>query len=501
MKKMGIDVSEYQGVINWEQAKSAGVQFAILRTVKRNGTIDKQLASNIKGCLENGILVGYYIHSYALTEDEGVDEALAVVEALKNLGVYPSVDTVIWYDIEWDEQMKLSTEKLTEIVQAFKAVIVSSGFSFGLYMGKYDFEAGEIDLPKLGETHIWLARYYDGYKLKNFGEEPDESKKPVVKNGTLCGWQWTSAGRVPGINNYVDMDVMYCDLGEEAKAEKDEEGKRNPKSSAKVLELATGWLGKKESDGSFKEIIDIYNSYRPLARGYRMSYSDPWCAAFVSAVSIKLGYTDIIPPECSCGSMISLFQELDRWIEEDNFVPWPGDLVFYDWQDNGAGDNTGWPDHVGIVVNVDEKRNTFNVIEGNKNGCVNYRSMNIGGKYIRGFATPAYDLVEDLDPEKPAAKVNPYREPVYTLYKGKAGMDKQDIMWLQWELVRTGFLEWSYKSSNGQWVDSVDGLFGKLTDTALYDFQKAYPETCSTKQPDRKAGPKTREALKKAPTK
>ena len=504
MMKMGIDVSEYQGEINWEKVKSAGVQFAILRTVKRNGKIDSQLANNIKGCLDNGIQLFYYLHSYALTEDDGVDEALAVVAALKELGVYPSEEITLYYDVEWDEQMKLSTEKLTEIAQAFKAVVVSSGFSFGLYMGMSDFNDEEINLPMLGETHIWLARYYDGYKLKNFGEMPDENYKPKVKNGTLCGWQWTSSGRVPGINAYVDMNVMYCDIGAEAKAEKEAEGKQNTKSAAKVVELATQWLGKKESDGSHREIIDIYNSYTPRARGYKLSYTDPWCAGFVSAVSIKLGYTDIIPPECSCNCMIQLFKELGEgkcWMEDDDYVPCVGDLVFYDWQDTGKGDNIGWPDHVGIVVLVDEARGEFTVIEGNKNGCVNYRSMKLGGKYIRGFAAPAYDVIDYPESGDAKKKVNPYREPVYTLYMGKSGMDKQDIMWLQWELVRTGYLEWTYKNSKGQWVDSVDGLLGKLTDAAVEAFQRDYPDTYSTKNPDKKVGPKTRAALKLAPTK
>ena len=69
---------------------------------------------------------------------------------------------------------------------------------------------------------------------------------------------------------------------------------------AKVVNTAVAWLGCKESDGSHKKIIDVYNGHTPRARGYKVTYTDAWCATFVSAVAIKAGYTDIIPLECGC---------------------------------------------------------------------------------------------------------------------------------------------------------------------------------------------------------
>ena len=67
-----------------------------------------------------------------------------------------------------------------------------------------------------------------------------------------------------------------------------------------ILDLATSWIGRNEKDGTHKYIIDIYNSHKPLARGYKVKYTDSWCATFISALAIKLGYTDIIPTECGC---------------------------------------------------------------------------------------------------------------------------------------------------------------------------------------------------------
>lgn len=158
---------------------------------------------------------------------------------------------------------------------------------------------------------------------------------------------------------------------------------------SRLVSLAQSWIGKNEADGSHKEIIDLYNSHTPLARGCKVKYTDPWCATFASAAAIAAGYTDIIPTECGCGQMIQLFQSMGRWVEDDAYVPAPGDYIFYDWDDSGVGDNTGWPDHVGIVVSVADS--IIKVIEGNKSDAVDYRHLQVNGRYIRGYGVPDYE--------------------------------------------------------------------------------------------------------------
>ncbi len=156
----------------------------------------------------------------------------------------------------------------------------------------------------------------------------------------------------------------------------------------KIIEQAKKWLSKNEKDSSFKEIIDIYNSYRPLARGYKVKYTDAWCAAFVSAVAIKCGLTDIIPLECSCGKMIEKAQKKGIWVEDDAYIPNTADIILYHWKDSGVGDNKSWPNHVGIVESVNN--NTIKVIEGNLNNAVGYRNIKVNGKTIRGYICPKY---------------------------------------------------------------------------------------------------------------
>ena len=170
------------------------------------------------------------------------------------------------------------------------------------------------------------------------------------------------------------------------------------KYASKVVSQAQAWIGKNEKDGSHKEIIDIYNSHKPWARGVKMLYDWAWCACTVSAVAIKLGYTGIIPTEISCTRMIDLFKGIGAWEENDAYVPKPGDIIFYDWDDSGKGENKNQPDHVGIVEKVDGS--TITVIEGNYDNAVKRRTIAVNGKYIRGYGVPKYDAEPKEEPKE-----------------------------------------------------------------------------------------------------
>lgn len=168
---------------------------------------------------------------------------------------------------------------------------------------------------------------------------------------------------------------------------------RPERMASHLISIAKSYLGYNEADGSHKKIIDIYNTKQsPLPRGYKVTYQDAWCATFVTAMAILAGMTDIIPPECGCGKMIELFQKLGEWEENEAVAPRPGYIAFYDWQDGAdykTTDNKGAADHVGIVTSV--SGNTFTVIEGNYSNSVKYRTLEVNGRYLRGFGIPRYD--------------------------------------------------------------------------------------------------------------
>lgn len=224
------------------------------------------------------------------------------------------------------------------------------------------------------------------------------------------------------------------------------------KYASKVVEQAKAWLGLKESDGSYKVILDTYNSQAVLPRGYRMTTKDPWCAAYVTSVAVKLGYTDIIPPECSCSKMIAKLKAIGAWEERDNVVPLPGWLLFFNWQAKPTGDDVGDPDHVGIVEEV--KNGTIVVIEGNYSNSVKRRYIPVDYQFIRGYGVPKYDA-------EPAPTKADFTIGMRYL---KRGCEGEDVRALQILLRGRGY--------NGS-MNTPDGIFGPRTDGAVKAYQKA----------------------------
>ena len=230
----------------------------------------------------------------------------------------------------------------------------------------------------------------------------------------------------------------------------------------KVVAAAKAWLGCNEADGSHRQIVDVYNSHRPLARGYALKYTDAWCAGFVSAVAIKLGLTDIMPTEVGVWNMIELYRKLGRWQESDSYVPKPGDVIMYAWSDNGVGDCTSGASHVGIVVACDGK--TITVIEGNKANAVGYREIAVNGRYIRGFGLPDYaSKATENEPVSPAPATNKEETIKMELRMLKRGMSGND--------VRAAMLLMKDKGYYPHTIPASDKLFGPKMEAGVRKMQ------------------------------
>lgn len=228
----------------------------------------------------------------------------------------------------------------------------------------------------------------------------------------------------------------------------------------KFVDTAVSYLGTVEGSSKHKEIVDTYNSNKPLARGYALQYDDAWCAGSVSAWAIMCGITDIVPTEVGCGPMITLFQKMGRWKENDAYVPEIGDVVFYDWADDGKGDNQGSPDHVGVVTFCDGK--TIRVIEGNRYDSVTYRLLDVDGQYIRGYGVPDFaSKATEVEPEQTETITNKEECNVDlpVLKKGNRGASVKAL-----QLLLIG-----NKCSCG-WY-GADGDFGSATEKAVTKFQ------------------------------
>lgn len=184
-------------------------------------------------------------------------------------------------------------------------------------------------------------------------------------------------------------------------------------SRTDIKNAARAWVGAIAGDAKHREILDTYNNHRPLARGYKIKPTDAWCATFVSACAIKSGNADVVPLEVSCPQMVALAQQRGIWEESDDFCPDVGDIILYDWDDSGNGDNKGTPDHVGIVSAV--IGNTLEIIEGNMSNKVGYRLLSIDGRNIRGYITPKYTENSNESDEPPTPSETSEAESIVAL--------------------------------------------------------------------------------------
>ena len=156
-----------------------------------------------------------------------------------------------------------------------------------------------------------------------------------------------------------------------------------------VINVMASWVGYNESNGKFKEIIDIYNNDKPLPRGYKVKYTDEWCDTGLSAAFIKAGCKDLSGKECGCEEHVKIFKEMGIWIEDGTITPERGYVIVYNW-DTKTQPNNGYSDHIGLVETVSNGQIT--VLECNKSSAVGRRVISVGNGQIRGYASPKYEV-------------------------------------------------------------------------------------------------------------
>lgn len=195
--RLGIDVSTFQGEIDWQKVKEAGVTFAIIRVGGRGygeaGTLyaDKRAQDNYKGAKEAGIEVGAYFFSQAINEKEAVEEAEYVLEQIKDW----EITMPIVFDWEYiGEQARtayVEPQMLTDCMNAFSARIRQAGLEAMIYVNM-DQAADSFYMEEVEDTALWLAMY-DGWK-----ENPHK----------VDMWQYTNEGKIPGISGNVDINLQ-----------------------------------------------------------------------------------------------------------------------------------------------------------------------------------------------------------------------------------------------------------------------------------------------------
>lgn len=195
MEIKGIDVSSYQGKPDWARVAKSGIKFAILRIHQKTG-IDSSFEYNYKGCKSNGILIGGYKYSYALTPAQAIDEAEDVIAALNGRGL----DFPVFYDLEWSNQRKLGKQAIENTAVSFLTRIKKAGYKVGIYCNLDWYNNVLSDALK--QYDCWIARYPTG---------DNGSVQERLRPNVGVGWQYSSKGKVPGINGSVDLNVFYKD--------------------------------------------------------------------------------------------------------------------------------------------------------------------------------------------------------------------------------------------------------------------------------------------------
>ena len=208
MRKL-VDVSSYNGVVDWKKAKSYGCQGAILKIIRKDLNRDKKFNENFAACNKNKIGWGVYNYSYATTATKAKSDMELVCDILDKIDKTHFVYGV-WFDLEDKAQAALSKTKIAEIINAAQQVVESRGYTFGVYTGKSYYEE-HIDRKQVKCQNWWIARYYRGDARMQIATNPDEEKKPAAAN---VAWQYTSSGRFPkvistGNSGNFDLNVLY----------------------------------------------------------------------------------------------------------------------------------------------------------------------------------------------------------------------------------------------------------------------------------------------------
>lgn len=193
----GVDVSKYQGDIDWNKVKAAGMSFAVLKVTKRNNQVEEYFERNYAGCKAAEIPIGVYRYVYATTVEAATAEALGIIAALQG----KKIEGEIWLDMEDESIAKIGKTGLTKIINAEAEILTAAGYVVGIYCNR-DWYEKVLEGSLLSQYYkFWIAKY--GKNLGNW-EGRDDNPKDIA-----YAWQYTSKGRVDGIKGDVDLNLIY----------------------------------------------------------------------------------------------------------------------------------------------------------------------------------------------------------------------------------------------------------------------------------------------------
>lgn len=196
----GIDVSKWNGRIDWKKVKKAGIDFCIIRT-GYSKTVDHKFKYNIEEAIENGLQIGVYHFSYATTNAKAKEEAEFCLKLIKPYKKYITLG--VWFDYEYDSVsysrrygVYPTKKSVTSLAETFCSTVEKNGYSTGIYTN-LDFSSNYFTKEVLNKYPTWIAVW-----------------GKMNYHGKYVMWQYTDSGRVDGIHGKVDMNIFYYRGGE-----------------------------------------------------------------------------------------------------------------------------------------------------------------------------------------------------------------------------------------------------------------------------------------------
>lgn len=186
---------------DWKKVKDSGVQFVIAKVINKQCKIEDSFLMNYAGATEQGIPVDVYNYSYATNTQKAISDANIVLSVIRGKNIKR-----VWLDVEDKIQMNLGMS-LIDIIKSYKQVIELAGYEFGVYTGLSFYNTLIKPYHDFLNCDFWIARYPSN-AVADLSFEPPVDKKPNIIH-PLCGWQYSSSGRINGIQGNVDLNIWY----------------------------------------------------------------------------------------------------------------------------------------------------------------------------------------------------------------------------------------------------------------------------------------------------
>lgn len=472
----GIDVSRWNGSIDWKTVASYGMGFAIIRITEKGNIVDSTFEPNYKGCIENKIPVGVYKYSYATTIAQIEDEANVVIKTLNKR----KLDYPVFLDIEDKCQENLSDSLMMKMIEAFRAIIIKAGYKFGIYCG---YSWYQNQLPEGAKKYdVWTARYPNN----DTGELQERLRVPASTG--VIGWQYSSKATIPGIPTKTDRSVFYKDYSKSSTTSTDSPKPTTTQGSDTMNKdkainalIATaqaeiGYMEKKSNAQLDEKTANVGDgNYTKYWRDLKPSWNgSAWCAVWVSWCMYKTFGLETAKkllkhendfPYVYCPTLGARFTKYAN--------PQRGDIViFY---------RNGTFAHTGIVTKVEGDK--FYTIEGNtSNGSTiianggevcskHYNNSNLPGTK---FCRPDYSIVKSIMNSSSTSKPS---QTTYNKWVGAATKNGTDVFT---NSTGTSKLSTYPKLNKGNLVDVI-GVSGTRYQVKIADKFVGYVEKTNIK--------------------